>query len=192
MHLVEVPLMMLLLLGKEKKYLVNCIVTSYFFILVINGVLEALWNLFGQMGHYFFFLIISCVSVVLCVFYSYHHQKVQRRLFPVEVIHMGKIIKVMAFYDSGNHLKDPYTGKNVHILSEKQIEHILGEDMKSVWIPYQALGTTSGLLKVYYIETMKIWKKQKLIELQDSALGVAEQAIFEGKPYEMILNKDIW
>ena len=39
---------------------------------------------------------------------------------------------------------------------------------------------------------MKIWKKQKLIEIQDVALGIAEEALLAGKPYEMILNEDVW
>ena len=49
-HLLEVPLMVWFVLGKERRQMMRVVVTGYFFIMLINGVLEVLWNQFGQNG----------------------------------------------------------------------------------------------------------------------------------------------
>lgn len=191
-HLVEVPSMMLFLVGKERKYLVKMIVTGYFFILFINGIQELFWNMFGENGNFQFFLILSCGLAVLIAKSVYGNIKVEHYIFWVELQNKEKCCKVRGFYDTGNRLREPYGQKSVHILSKEICEKILSDNDTKFLVPYHALGNTDGLLEVFYIERMKVRKGENIFEFADIAIGIGEKQLFEGKGYDMILNESIF
>ena len=206
-HLFEVPLMVWFVLGKERRHIMRVIVTGYVFIMLINGVLEILWNQFGQNGSYLFFLLFSYGAVGVGVRMYRNYTKMQKGIFQVELLHQGKRVQVRGFYDSGNRLKEPYTGKGVHIVSERvatELE-ITQEEKEAfvkepserstnthVYVPYQALGNEEGMLEVYYIDELIIEGEKGRVSLQKSPLGVTKDNRFEGKNYEIILNEEVF
>ena len=66
------------------------------------------------------------------------------------------------------------------------------EEMRSVYIPYQALGNESGILKVYYIDEVIITGDNQRIHIQKCPLGVTEENLFNEQKYEMILNEEVF
>lgn len=191
-YLIEIPTMMVFLIQKKTKqrrkgYLCGCVFT-----ILINGTLEALVNLFGETAHYLGLLVLSCFIVILGTLHMLRQKNVQKGIVAVELFHGGTICRVHAYYDSGNCLKDPYTGKGVHIASEQVLSKLVQVEDKKVCIPYQSLGNETGLLDVYYIEKLQVHSEKGIIELQKIPLGVTNENLFEGKQYEMILNEDIW
>lgn len=190
-HVFEIPIMVWLVLGKEKQKM-KVIVAAYFFVIIINGVLEILWNWFGKYGNYAFCLCAACWIVFMGVRIWKNYQKMQKGIFQVQIKHNGKNISNFGFYDSGNHLKDPYTGKGVHIISNHLLEKLDVSIDNKVCIPYHALGNAAGLLNVYYINTMQIYATDKVIEQQMIPVGVTEEKLFEGKIYEIILNEEVF
>ena len=203
-HLFEVPFMVWWVLGKGKREMIRVVVSGYFFTMLINGVLEALWNQFGEQGSYMFYLLFSCGVVIVGVRIWKNYTKMQKGIFRVEVLFQDKQIQSNAFYDSGNRLIDPYTGKGVHIVSEQLINkagivskiNVLGETEKQeispVYIPYQALGNEAGLLEVYYIDEIVIEGEKGRKHILNCPVGVTKDDLFEGKNYEMILNEEVF
>lgn len=190
-HLLEIPFMMWIVLGKEHRQIGKVIVSGYFFVMVINAVLEILWNYFGEYGNYVFLLCVSCGLVYIGIGIFQNYSKMQKGIFQVEIQHQGECILSYGFYDTGNRLIDPYTQKGVHIISEKLIQQIPLMEQKEVYISYQALGNKNGLIKVYYLEHIRIHKEQKLIEQEMVPVGVAEETLFQNKKYQMILNEEV-
>lgn len=191
-HLVEVPGMMLCLLGKQREYLWRSIVSGYFFVLVINGVVEILWNLIGYGWLYPLLVLAGNSIVVVIAHFLLKRWRMSKGIYPVD-IHRPEIIwTVKGYYDSGNRLKDPYTGKGVHIISTQLAKKLELTEENKVCIPYQSLGNTDGLLDVYYVENVRIKKGTQWIELGKVPLGAAEDNLFSGKGYEMILNEEVW
>uniref|UniRef100_UPI004056342B sigma-E processing peptidase SpoIIGA n=1 Tax=Agathobacter sp. TaxID=2021311 RepID=UPI004056342B len=189
-HIAEVPAMMVFLIGKDKKYLVKAIVTGYFFILLINGILEIFWNMFGEKGDFLFFLFLSCGLVIVLVKTAHSHMKIEKYIFGVELLNQEKKLEIRGFYDTGNRLKEPYGQKGVHILSKDICEKLLGEAQQKMLVPYHALGNTKGLLEVFYVEKMKIRSEKQEYDLENAAIGIGEQKLFDGKSYEMIINEE--
>lgn len=190
-HAFEVPCMIRFVLRRGRQ-IKRVIITGYFFVMIINAVLELLWNWFGAYGRYLFLLCASCggVYIGLCIYQNYG--RMQKGIFPVELFHSGKTIFTYGFYDSGNRLKDPYTQKGVHIVSEKIVKQFSLELQKEVYVPYQALGKEQGLLKVYYLDGIKILKEQEIIEFEKVPVGEAEESLFQNKKHQMILNEEVW
>ena len=190
-HLLEIPCMVCFVLGKERKKLLQVIVSGYFFIMVINGMLEIFWNWFGQSGAYLFLLCAACAAVGIGVRVWLHQQQMKKGIFPVELIHKQRTIVTYGFYDSGNHLKDPYTGKGVHIVSEKLIAQLSLQNEETVYVPYQSLGNMQGLIKVYYLEHIRIQKEQIFVERENVPIGIAEENLFQNKKYQVILHEEV-
>ena len=160
--------------------------------MIINGVLEALWNQFGEHGSYLFYLLFSSAGVVLGVRMWRNYSQMQKGIFLVELSLQGKKIHINGFYDSGNRLKDPYTGRGVHIIPTNLWEKIQQTHIEPVYIPYKALGNENGILEVYYIDEMKIEGEKGRIIIQKCPLGVTKDNLFREKKYEIILNEEVF
>lgn len=195
-NFLEVPIMVLILLGKERRKVLQVIAWGYFFLVLINGVLEMLWNQFGEVGFYIIFLLFSCGVVIVGTRMWKNYSKMQKGIFQVELFSEGHQARIKGFYDSGNHLKDLYTGKGVHIISEKTLEKLRMEREKRtdkvVYIPYKALGNEEGILEVYYIDELIILGEKGRRIIQNCPLGVTKDNLFEGKNYEIILNEEVF
>lgn len=191
-HLFEVPGIMAFLIRKEKKYLVKAIVTGYFFILLINGIQEAFWNVLGEKGSFPFFLLISCGFAIIVVKNLVSYVKTETYLFYVELQNGETCYNVRGFYDTGNRLKEPYGQKKVHIVTKEICDKLMLENTSKLPVPYHALGNTEGILEVFYIDRIKITKEKQVFEILNGAIGIGDKQLFEGKGYEMILNEDVF
>ena len=189
-HLIEVPGMIVFLIGKDKKYLMKAIVIGYFFILLINSIQEALWNLFG--GNFVFLLVISCALSIILVKRVYVGMKIDRYIVSVEIENERGTYQIRGFYDTGNTLKEPYGQRQVHILSKEVCEGILSSSDSKILVPYHALGNIDGMLEVFYMKNMKIRKETQVFEINNAAIGIGDVQLFEGKGYEMILNEGVF
>ena len=196
-HLFEIPFMTRLILGKEKKGQIRVIVSGYFFTILINGILEVLWNQFGEVGGYICFVLFSCGVVIVGVRIWRNYTKMQKGIFQVQLRHQGKQIQTSGFYDSGNRLRDPYTKKGVHIVSGQILFMLITTSDKEiiekpVYIPYQSLGNENGMLEVYYIDELIIEGEKGRSIIENYPVGVTKDNLFEGKNYEIILNEEVF
>lgn len=191
-HIFEIPFIMCFVLGKKRKQIWKVIVTGYFFIMLINGVVEWLWNWFGDSASFVLLLILACGLVIVAVRVWKNYSKMQKGIFPVELSHGEKSVSTYGFYDSGNRLKDPYTEKGVHIVTMQVIKKLGLEKENPVFVPYQALGSEAGIIEVYYVEELIIEGEKQRIYLQKSPLGVTKETLLQEKSYEMIINEEVF
>lgn len=191
-HIIELPTMVFALIWPHREYLWRAIVSGYFWVLVINGVIEILWNLIGY-GWLYPLLVLAGNMIVICTaFYIAQRLRMKKGIYPVDIHRPDIIWTIKGYYDSGNCLRDPYTGKGVHIISRRLAKRLELEADNKVCIPYHSLGNSNGLIDVYYVENMRIKKDTKWIERGRVPLGVADDSLFEGKNYEMIINEEVW
>jgi len=116
----------------------------------------------------------------------------QKGIFQIEICHQEKRMVTYGFYDSGNRLIDTYTGKGVHIVSQKIFQTLGLEDEATVLLPYQALGNEMGIIEVKYVDEMMIEGEKQSIQLRKCPLGVTKDNLFEGKQYQIILNEEVF
>ena len=191
-HIIEIPFMMKIVLGKEYKQMFPTIISGYFFIMLINAVLEMLWNWFGEYGNYIFWLGISCALIYVGFHIYSNYKRLQKGIFSVEITHGNKRISTYGFYDSGNQLIDPYTKKGVHIISEHLWKKIGLDKENAVLVPYQALGNADGMVKVYYVEEFVVGDEKQRKRWSNCPLGVTKENLFKEGKYEIILNEEVF
>ena len=187
----EMPILLWIILRKERSGIIRCILAGYFFTLVINGVLEILWNCLGDTGGYVFYLLVACGLVYVFVRMYSNYKRMHKGILAVELRNGDRCMVVQALYDSGNCLKDPYTGKGVHIISEELFQALHIDEQKGVEIPYQALGIANGTIERFEVEYIEIQTQINIIEKSHILVGVADNTLFQDKKYQVILNEEI-
>ena len=191
-HILEIPLMIHVLLGKKRQQILRVVITGYFFVMVVNGVLEVLWNWFGESGSYVIYLFVACGFTYIGTRLWKNYSSMQKGIFRIEILHNGKNALLYGLYDSGNHLKEPYTGKGVHICANDVAEKLGVEKNKMLYVPYTALGNEGGVIAVFYADCMRVYKDSGVVELEKVPIGVTEEKLFVEKKYEMILNEEVF
>ena len=71
------------------------------------------------------------------------------------------------------------------------IEELVTNEENRLYIPFEALGTKQGLIEIIYIEKMQIKGEDELL-LERVPIGIAEDSLFEGKQYKLILNEEVF
>lgn len=198
LYILELPIMFYFILfereiswkrGRQWKGLILC---GFFFTMCINSLLELLWNWFGRKTEFVFLLCLSCIFVCIGIGMYQNYKSMQKGVFEVEIYHGKYHISTSGFYDSGNHMRDPYSGRGVHIVSEKIKDSLGLEEDKLVLIPYQSLGKENGILPVYYVDELIISKDTERNSWRHCPIGVTKENLFNGKEYEIILNEEVF
>ena len=194
--LFEVPIILRILLPKTDCKLFKLCLIAYFYLMLVNGAVELLWNWLGKNANYIYILILACGVVIVGVRMYSNYLKMQKGVYEVTLLHKENTLQANGFYDSGNCLKDPYTGLGVHIVSEDALNRLGVIDEKEtitpVYVTYQALGNSFGMIEVYYLDEIRIHGEKDCLIQKKYPVGVAKDNLFNGKNYEIILNEEVF
>lgn len=189
-----VPVIMLLVvLGKRPvRRLILNLISLWGTAFLMGGVLLFFSEKTGIKRASIYFFTILCLEILFHVMAGQvRENKFQRQMLCwAEIYGLESSIKVRAFYDSGNCLKDPYTGKPVVIVSPSVIQQLDGQLGKGVLIPYYSLGNDSGMVPAYSCKGMDVWKTEgKQKKHFDSVMLAVDGHIFTHRQeYDLILH----
>ncbi len=176
-----------------KKYFLENWAFSYFAVILSGGIFQWLVSLsipfLGFVGMAAATALLG--SAVLALL------KMRKRrgshIYPAKLTVNGRSFCVQAYWDSGNQLFDPYTGKSVHILSDEKLYGIIKkEDMLFRYVPFSSLGEENGLIKVINVDELLIFDESEVVRLESAAVGVANGVLFAEKEYELILHASVF
>lgn len=187
--LLAVPLMLFIAFewGGGKEFCIRLLL-SWFSIIVLNGVAEAWQNLTGIRALSLYGLLLTLPLVRMLVMLARSSVQRQARLYPVRLSHGGNSADTRALYDSGN-LLTTADGNPVHIASPELFLRLgIGEEDAFSMIPYQSLGMERGWIRVARVERMQVGVGKSARILSEVWIGKAEEGLFRGKSYQMILN----
>lgn len=159
-----------------------------------------------------FVLITLLAYVMINAIWKYisKWKREEKNLYQVSICHKGREAACTALYDTGNSLREPVTGKIVHMAEQEILKEILEGDEtvreKICVIPYHSVGKEHGILYGIRVEKIVIHnagehniEDSNCISSDENKNGIVlEQpvvAIYKGKlsaigEYTMILNKD--
>ena len=94
---------------------------------------------------------------------------------------LGKDARRMAlsaYWDSGNQLRDPYTGQPICILSYSLAEKFVDQTKDRIrFVPYRALGAEDGLLAVMDVDEMILQDGRQMRRYEHMAVGIAQKGL---------------
>lgn len=102
-------------------------------------------------------------------------------------------IHLNGLVDTGNVLKDPFTGNVVHVVRSSILTSVLegANDYAKLHyrlIPYNSVGNESGLMPVIDVECMKIIECNKIIFEGTAVIGVYDGVLTASGMYDALIN----
>lgn len=173
---------------KDSKEFLADLCVSYAAFLLLGGVIE--WLYAGGNGAvpYEAAAVLALCLLMLAVLWSKQWLKNCIRYPKVRFCSKNRQLRLRALADSGNLLRDPYTGKPVTLVDREIYEAAYGAPEAVRLIPYESLGCRHGLLEAVTIEELEFTYGNRRLKVSQAVLGLAEHALFEAKPYQVIMN----
>lgn len=126
--------------------------------------------------------------------YRYRKNVERKRLYTVKIVENGKEYEFNALFDTGNLLKDPYTGKPVSIVEENEdiLDWLNDKPQKYRIIPFKSIGTENGLLEGTEVDELIICREDgKKIE-RDAVIAFYKGKLSCDNSYQVILNQGLF
>ncbi len=175
-------------IGSKRRFLEDWAVT-YAAVLFLGGGMEWL------RGQQFFFksqymqMAAAAVLLFSAVAYLIRFRSFGNHIFSGCLKKDLRSMEIRAYWDSGNQLRDPYTGKAVSILSFQKAKEFLKAEKDGIrYVPYRSLGEQGGLLRVTDVDYLEIRQGSQKIVIEHAAVGFAEEGLLEDKGYDLILH----
>lgn len=112
---------------------------------------------------------------------------------PVRLWHGGKRVQGQGLLDTGNHLKEPFSGQPVIIGGSDFVTPLFDREAPLFrYIPFHAIGTDSGMLRAFQAEYMELqWEDGSWERKEKPWVAIYNSNVSADGEYEMILPPDI-
>lgn len=172
----------------RREFLENWAVT-YLVVILLGGILEWL----GRSGilpqNLFLYVLAGAVGIYGILLYLMQRKNFGNHIMEARISKDERRMEVKAYWDSGNQLRDPYTGQGINILSHTKAKEFLNETRDRMrFVPYRSLGEEAGLIWVTDVDELLLYDGNKSVRMEHIAIGVANQGLLEDKEYDLILH----
>lgn len=192
---------------KERNTLIRGVLVLYLTAFILGGIWEMILSHIAATG-----LLLGIISYLTLRLILNCYQKYKMKteyLYDVTIYINGKSKHVLGFCDTGNQLKQPFTGKPVSIIDFDSISEILEDDMKQQllkmyqfqngeittdkisYIPYHSIGEKNGLLPGLKLDYMSVQRQSFTQVIGSAIVAVTKESVSAKGEYQMILNPSI-
>lgn len=118
-------------------------------------------------------------------------KKRQNHMYRVTLCLEGRSETVTALMDTGNHLYEPVSHKPVHILTYESLSRLCSQMPAVIYIPYQAVGVSGGLLPAVFLDWMEVNLDGKMQKINRPLIGVYKERLSPSGEYQMLLHEEL-
>jgi len=175
----------------RREFLENWAVT-YLVVILLGGIVEWLGESRLVSQNFFLLGIAGMIGVSGILKYFLWRRNFCNHILQVRIRKDYRSMEVRAYLDSGNQLRDPYTGQGISILSQaKAKEFFDGTKDRIRFVPYRSLGETAGLLRVTNVDEILLYDGGRRVCMRQMAIGIADEGLLEDKEYDLILHASL-
>ena len=189
-HFLLNTIMIFMCFGKcgRREFMENWAVT-YLVVIVLGGLMQWLSESRVISHNYLIQLIFVVFAGYGILQYLMQKRTFANHIYLVKLQKGERSMEVKAYWDSGNQLRDPYTGQGVSILSSEKAQYFLDTEKDRIrYVPYCSLGKSEGLLSVTNVDELVLFDGKKTIHMKQMAIGIANDGLLEKKEYDLILH----
>jgi len=110
---------------------------------------------------------------------------------PVRLFYKGEQRQFFALVDSGNRLREPLSGKPVSVISFGDCKGFCDSVSGVRYIPFQAVGTKSGVLPGIVFERMEFFREGRLYEIEKPIVAVTREPLSGNGDFTMLLPEEL-
>ena len=115
-----------------------------------------------------------------------------RRYCRVRLGFKGSEAGLTALIDTGNCLKEPVSGRPVHVVTASAIAGLCPRVDGVIYVPYQAVGTSHGLLPAIFLDWMEVELDYKRYRFERPLVAVIRESLSPSGKYQMLLQEEQW
>ena len=175
---------------KEKRTLIKAWILLYVSAFLLGGMLNT-FQPYVRIGVVFLALAFAGYHLSLGVWnlLSYFHRN-KSGSCKVRLYRNHKECEAYAIIDTGNRLRDPLTGRPVHVIAGETAEKLGCDDLKNArLITYQSIGKDHGTMPVLVMDCLRCQFEQEEKWVEKPLVAVSGNQKLSGV-YDMILNPD--
>lgn len=178
---------------------------------VMAFLLGGIWQCFMRILGVSFWYAMPAGYVVLWGVWRFRDSQKRNRqyLCDVKITHNKREVQIKALLDSGNRLRQPGSGKPVHIIDASVLRELLKEDeileMECMlkmecpekttatfsYIPFHTIGNDHGVMPMLVLETLHIKHGESAWDTTRIIAAVSKKTISSTGEYQMILHPQI-
>lgn len=196
---------------KKGGLLVKAMITLYFAAFLCGG----FWEVMTAHSSVSLktFLLFTCCTYFGLSSWIYLSDSVRARMknvYPITFSYRGKVQSAYGFYDTGNLLTEPISGRPVSIVEPELLEAMLtsgsAEQLKHLkenpgeakstelaglhprLVPYKTVGQEKGMLLAVTLEELCIHTPREVVHVENPVFGLSSELSALGKEYKVLLN----
>lgn len=149
---------------------------------------------FGRLS-FSVYLLLGCGSFFLICYLWQAVKAAENRnshLCRVVLFYQGKEELMTGFLDTGNMLREPYSGKPVSIIAPDCAKVLFGEAKAFLYVPYCSVGEEAGLLPALKADRIKIERDGRCVVVEQPFIGISPGPLSQRNEYQMLLNEEMW
>ncbi len=175
----------------RREFLENWAVT-YLVVILLGGFLEWVTENGVLPRNVLSEALVGALFLYAVLLYVRRRRRFGSHLLRAELCKGERTLSVTAYWDSGNQLRDPYTGQSVSILSRAKAGELFSEELDRFrLVPYRSLGEQNGMLWVTDVEELRLYKGKECVSHAHAAVGIAQQGLLEEKAYDLVLHASL-
>lgn len=115
----------------------------------------------------------------------------KNNLFQVTLYYQENCIKIVGLMDTGNRLYEPVTHKPVSIMTASAGRKLCQTVTNVCYIPYQSVGTKSGMLPAIYLDRIEIEQDGIVKEIMKPLVAFYSQELSPAGEYKILLHQEL-
>lgn len=176
---------------KWREFIENWAVT-YLVVILLGGILEWIGESKIPLQNLFLAVPAGALLVYGILIYLMQKKNFGNHMLRVWISKDVRRMEVAAYWDSGNQLRDPYTGQGISIISYAKAQEFMDYKKDRIrLVPYRSLGKDGGLLAVIDVDEMILQDGIRRQRLKRAAIGIAGCGLLEDKEYDLILHASL-
>ena len=135
----------------------------------------------------------AVLALLVCLFIIYIKCRTREseKRYTVVLCHGKEKVHLNAILDTGNFLRDPYSGRPVSIVEKEALRELHFEGADYRYIPFHTVGKEHGILPVITLDRMILKQGETIYERSRPVIGVADGRLFKNGDIQMILHNEI-
>lgn len=115
-----------------------------------------------------------------------------RRYLEVKLGYQGREARLTALLDTGNCLREPVSGRPVHVVTAAALSELCPRVPGVIYVPYRAVGTSNGLLPAIFMDWMEVELDHKRYRFDRPLVAVIRESLSPAGKYQMLLQQEQW
>ena len=113
----------------------------------------------------------------------------RKDLCRVTMIYGEKKETVTGLIDTGNRLREPVSSQPVHVAAAGVMKQLCPSVKGVVYVPYQSVGTSRGILPAVFIDRMEIEQEGGRYSLEKPLIAITKQELSPSGEYQILIQK---